>query len=83
MSVLEVLCVVALVLPAMNKRLAILAPIGAAFVAAEMLYFAGVYLASGTTGLGPVIYWLAVAAICAFICYGRLVVKPIRRSEFA
>jgi hypothetical protein len=30
-----------------------------------------------------VIYWLVVAAASAFIVYGRLVLKPIRRSEFA
>jgi hypothetical protein len=83
MSVLELLCVVALIVPAFNRRLAILAPIAAAFVAAEMLFFSGVYLASGSTSVGPVIYWLVVAAICAFIIYGRLVLKPIRRGEFA
>jgi hypothetical protein len=83
MSVLELLCVVALIVPAFSKRLAILAPIAAAFVAAEMLFFSGVHLASGSTSIGPVIYWLVVAAICAFIIYGRLVLKPIRRGEFA
>ena len=25
---------------------------------------------------GPMIYWLVVAAICAFIAYGRFVLKP-------
>lgn len=83
MSVLELLCVIALIVPAFSKRLAILAPIAAAFVAAEMLFFSGVHLASGSTSIGPVIYWLVVAAICAFIVYGRLVLKPIRRNEFA
>lgn len=83
MSVLELLCVVALIVPAFSKRLAILTPIAAAFVAAEMLFFTGVHLASGSTSIGPVIYWLVVAAICALIVYGRLVLKPIRRGEFA
>lgn len=83
MSVLELLCVVALIVPAFSKRLAILAPIGAAFVAAEMLLFTAVHLASGSTSIGPVIYWLVVAAVCAFIIYGRLVLKPIRQGEFA
>jgi hypothetical protein len=83
MSVLELLCVVALIVPAFSKRLAILAPIAAALVAAEMLFFSGVHLASGSTSIGPLIYWLVVAAICAFIVYGRLVLKPIRRGEFA
>lgn len=78
MSVVELLCVVGLIVPAINKRLAILAPIAAAFVVAEMLFFSGVHLASGATSMGPVIYWLVVAAISAFIVYGRLVLKPIR-----
>lgn len=76
MSVLELLAVVALIVPAFSKRLAILAPIAAAFVAAEMLFFSGVHLASGSTESGPAIYWLVVAAICAFIVYGRLVLTP-------
>jgi hypothetical protein len=83
MSVLELLCVVGLIIPAFSKRLDILAPIAAAFVAAEMLFFTGVHLASGSASTGPVIYWLVVAAVCAFIVYGRLVLKPIRRGEFA
>jgi len=83
MSALELLCAVALIVPAFSKRLAILGSIAAAFVAAEMLFFSGVHLASGSTSIGPVVYWLVVAAVCAFIVYGRLVLKPIRRSEFA
>jgi len=83
MSIVELLCVVGLIVPAISKRLAILAPIAAAYVVAEMLLFSGVHLASGSTSMGPVIYWLVVAAISAFIVYGRLVLKPIRQSEFA
>jgi hypothetical protein len=77
MSVLELLCVVALIVPAFNRRLAVLAPIAAAFVAAEMLFFAAVHLASGSTSVGPVIYWLVVATVCVCIVYGRLVLKPV------
>jgi hypothetical protein len=83
MIVVELLCAVALVIPAANKRLAILTPIAAAVVFAEMLYFSAVHLASGATSIGPVIYWLVVAAVAAFIVYGRLVLKPIRQSQFA
>jgi hypothetical protein len=83
LTALELLCAVALIAPAFSKRLAILAPFAAASVAAEMLLFSGVHLASGSTSLGPVIYWLVVAAVAALIVYGRLVLKPIRRSEFA
>ena len=81
--VLELLCSIALVVPLFNKHAGMLAPIAAALVAGEMLFFSGVHLASGSPSIGPVIYWLVVAAVCAFIVYGRLVLKPIRRGQFA
>jgi xanthine/uracil/vitamin C permease (AzgA family) len=80
---LEVLCAIALIVPLFDKRAGILAPIAAALVVAEMLYFSGVDLTSGSPNIGEVIYWLVVAAVSAFVVYGRLVLKPIRRSEFA
>ncbi len=80
---LELVCAIALVVPLFDKRAAILAPLAAAFVAAEMLFFSGVDLASGSSSIGPVLYWLVVAAVCAFIVYGRLALKPLRRGEFA
>jgi DoxX-like protein len=76
MSVFELLCSLALILPALNKPLAILAPIAAACIAVEMLLFCGVHIYSGYAEYGPMIYWLVVAAICAFIAYGRFVLKP-------
>lgn len=77
MSILELLCAVALILPAFYKPLAILAPIAAAIIVAEMLLFSGLHIFSSDTNLGPIIYWLIVAAVCAFIAYGRLVLKPL------
>ena len=76
MSVVELLCCVGLILPAFNKPLAILAPIAAILIAAEMLLFCGLHVSSGATNSGELIYWLVVAAICAFIAYGRLVLNP-------
>jgi hypothetical protein len=76
MSVLELFCSLGLVLPAFNKSWAVLAPIAAACVAAEMLFFCGVHIHSGDANYNPMIYWLVVAAICAFIAYGRWVLKP-------
>jgi hypothetical protein len=76
MSVIELLCAVALVLPAFYKPLAVLAPVAALCIAAEMLIFCAVHLSSGDPNYGPMIYWLVVAAICAFIAYGRLVLRP-------
>jgi hypothetical protein len=76
MSVVELLCSLGLILPAFNKSLGILAPVAAACVAAEMLLFCGLHIYSGDANYSPMIYWLVVAAICAFIAYGRLVLKP-------
>lgn len=76
MSVVELVLSVGLILPAFNKSLGILAPIAALCIAAEMLLFSGVHIYSGETNYGPMIYWLVVAVICAFIAYGRFVLRP-------
>ena len=76
MSIFELLCSLGLILPAFNKPLAILAPIAAACITAEMLLFSGLHIYSGDANYGPMIYWLVVAAICAFIAYGRFVLLP-------
>ena len=77
MSVLELLCCVGLIVPAFSKPFSIFAPIAAACIVAEMLLFSGVHLFSGNTNHSPMIYWLVVAAVCAFIAYGRFVWKPL------
>ena len=76
MSVFELLCSVCLVLPAFHKPLAILAPVAAGCIAAEMLLFSGLHIHSGDANQGPMIYWLVVAGLCAFIAYGRFVLMP-------
>ena len=76
MSVFELLCSLGLILPALNQRLAALASIAAACIAAEMLLFSGLHLYSRDPKQGPMIYWLVVAAVCAFIVYGRFALKP-------
>jgi peptidoglycan/LPS O-acetylase OafA/YrhL len=73
---IELLCSLGLILPAFKKSLAILAPVAAACIAAEMLLFSGVHLYSGSPEHGEMVYWLVVAAICALIACGRLVRKP-------
>lgn len=75
MSVIELLCAVSLILPAFSKSLGILAPVAAIIIAAEMLLFCVLHISSSESTYGPMIYWLVVAAICAFIVYGRLVLK--------
>jgi hypothetical protein len=76
LSVVELLCSLALIAPAINKSLGILAPIAALCIAAEMVLFTGFHIYSGEASYSPVVYWGVVAAVCAFIAYGRLVLKP-------
>src|SRR5437762_13989874 len=71
--VFELVCSLGLILPALDKSLAILAPIAAAGIAVEMLLFSGVHIYSGDPSYGPIMYWLVVAAVCVFIAYGRRV----------
>lgn len=78
LSGFELLCAVGLLLPAFKRSLGKAAPIAALGIAAEMLLFTGIQLTSGQENHGEAIYWLVVAAVCAFIAYGRLVLKPIR-----
>lgn len=78
---LEVLCAVGLTLPALDPRRAALAPVAATFIAAEMLLFTAVAYASGGLVPGEAAYWLVVAAVAAFIAYGRLVVRPVSAAE--
>ena len=76
LSVIELLASLCLVVPAFYKPLAVLVPVAAIVIAAEMLLFSALHVFSGNTNYGPVVYWLVVAVVCAFIAYGRLVLKP-------
>lgn len=77
LSEIELLCSVGLILPAVYGPLAILAPIAAVCIAAEMLFYCGLHLASGSSEHGQMIFWLVVAAVCVFIAYGRFVLNPL------
>jgi DoxX-like protein len=81
LSVVELLCAVALLLPAASRRFAMLAPVAAIVIAAEMVLFTVVHVRSSESDYGHVAYWLVVAAVCAFVAYGRLVPKPLHRME--
>ncbi len=76
MAVIELLCSLGLILPAIIRRLGILAPVAATFIVAEMLLFCGVDIFSINPDYNHVMYWLVVAAISAFVAYGRFVLKP-------
>ncbi|WP_020405613.1 hypothetical protein [Hahella ganghwensis] len=75
--VFEVLCSLCLILPALRKPFAWLAPLGAVGVGLEMLFFSGVLIYSGDHNYGQMVYWLIVGAICLFLVYGRTVLKPL------
>jgi xanthine/uracil/vitamin C permease (AzgA family) len=77
LSGFELLCAVGLLIPALYAPLAMLVPVAALAIAAEMLLFCGLHIWSGDPSYGPMIYWLVVAAVCAFIAYGRLVLSPL------
>ena len=76
MSGFEILCSLCLILPAFYKPLAMLVPIAAVCIAAEMLFFSGMHVYFGGKNYSPLIYWFVVAAVCAFIAYGRSVLRP-------
>lgn len=72
----ELLFALCLILPALYKPAAVLVPIAAIGIAVIMLSFCAIHFLSGNTDLGSPIYWLVVAALCAFIAYGRVVLRP-------
>jgi hypothetical protein len=76
--VLEILCSLGLVLPVfLNNPWRKLVPVSAICIAAEMFLFSGLLLSSGSAEYSHLVYWVVVAAICAFIVYGRWVLKPL------
>jgi hypothetical protein len=69
LGVVELACAAGLALPLLLKPMGNLAPIAALLIAAEMALFAANH--------GQLVYWVVVAVFCAFIAYGRFVLKPI------
>jgi L-asparagine transporter-like permease len=43
-----------------------------------MLIFTAFNFFSAKPNYDEMVYWLVVAAICVFIVYGRLVLKPVK-----
>lgn len=78
MSVLELLFAVGLIIPGFKKNWGVLIPIAAVGIVIEMLVFCGLHLSSGATDMGPMIYWLVVAAVSGFIAYVRFARMPVR-----
>lgn len=76
LGVIEILCAIGLVLPLFNKRFPKVPSFAAIIIVAEMLIFCALHMSSEATDKGPMIYWLVVAALAAFVAYGRSVRKP-------
>jgi hypothetical protein len=71
--VLEILCAMALISPALSSSFNKLAPIAAMAIAGEMLVFCALHIVSGNlSNIGPMAYWLIVAILCSIIAYGRM-----------
>src|SRR5690606_4754008 len=77
LSVVELMCSVALVVPALSKVLGMFAPAAALCIMAEMLLFCAIHLSSGDSNKGQMIYWLTVAAFCLVIAVGRFWLSPL------
>ena len=77
MGVAELVLSLGLILPIFHKPLALLAPIAALCIAAEMVLFVGLHIASGDKDYSSIVYWLVVTAACAFVAYGRFVLRPL------
>jgi len=75
LSAVELACSAGLMLPIVTP-LGFLAPLAALCIAGEMLLFCAVHRRASARR-GEVVYWLVVAAIAAFIAFGRLVLKPL------
>lgn len=76
LSVIELLVVACLLLPAASPRFGPLAPYAAFTLVAEMLLYSAVHLRSGVGTSGELTYWLVVAVVAGALAFGRLVVVP-------
>lgn len=71
MGGVELLCALALVVPAFYEPAARLAPIAAILIAVEMVALSAIHLSSGDGNYGSIAYWLVVAGVSSVIAYCR------------
>ncbi len=74
-GIFEVLCALVLVIPAATGKLPILTPVAAACLAVEGVLFAGLHYSYAE--YSPMTFSLVLAALAAFVAYGRFVLKPL------
>jgi uncharacterized membrane protein YphA (DoxX/SURF4 family) len=75
MGAVECVAGLCLILPGLLNRLPRLTPIAATVLAAQSLLISALYLTYGD--FAPLPYSLAMAAMAAFLAYGRFVLKPL------
>lgn len=75
-AIVELLCALCLIAPALYKPAGVFVPLGAICIAVIMLVFCTLELLSGNANMGSIGYWLVVAVLGGFIAYGRLVLRP-------
>ena len=71
----EIICAVGFA-PAFVQPYGYLVAISALAIAAAMVVFCILHLASGAQDFKPMIYWIVVALVCGFVAYGRMVLIP-------
>jgi len=74
-GIFELLCAVALVLPAATRKYPILTPIAAAGLAIEGILFAGLHYKYAERS--PMAFSLVLAVLAALVAYGRFVLTPL------
>lgn len=77
LGVLDLFAAAALVLPAFNREWGVFIVVAALFVTLEMILYGVVHLGSGHRFDASVVYWLVVAAVSAFLAWGRLAAHPL------
>ena len=75
LGLLELVCTVGLIVPAVLHWLPVLTVVAAILLAVESLVFVGVHVKYRETG--TIIMCVVLGLLMAFIAYGRLVLKPI------
>ena len=81
MAIVELLCTIGLVIPAVIKKAGWLVPISALIITLEMLLFCVFHLTSGVADNSPMYYWLVVALFSGSVAYGRFKLMPYKKND--
>ena len=75
LGIVELVCVVGLIVPAVVRCPPWLTPLAAAVLAAETIVFVWVHVQYRE--VGPIVFSLALGLVMAFVAYGRAFLRPI------